>query len=285
MVMPPQHEQQQQHLLHLSDIDRISSSSSSSLSLALSTITNYTISSIFSSHQRRQLEDASLDNQQQQQQQYHDNDDDPSSSTICVIYDKNDFFTVLVQLLLAFMALCSLWYKRLTEIPRRKFHTWMLDVSKQGIGATYAHVLNMLVAATISQNIRGSSGSNNIQSLDDQCAWYGMSYLIDTTVGLVLAIIMLHWLDILANQYQIHALKDSGIYSGPHAHTHWLAQVMAWLLILTIVKLILFVLIWIFSEPLAILGGILFAPLQGSIRFELLFVMILFPGCLNGTLL
>ena len=35
------------------------------------------------------------------------------------------------------------------------------------------------------------------------------------------------------------------------------------------------------SEQLAYVGGILFAPLQRNIRFELLFVMIFFPGFLN----
>ncbi|MEM7234332.1 MAG: hypothetical protein AAF517_19295, partial [Planctomycetota bacterium] len=36
-----------------------------------------------------------------------------------------------------------------------------------------------------------------------------------------------------------------------------------------------------FSDVLAFMGAILFAPLQINIRFELLFVMIFFPGFLN----
>jgi cytoskeletal protein RodZ len=35
------------------------------------------------------------------------------------------------------------------------------------------------------------------------------------------------------------------------------------------------------ADPLAVVGGILFAPLQVNIRLELLFVMIVFPGFLN----
>jgi hypothetical protein len=38
---------------------------------------------------------------------------------------------------------------------------------------------------------------------------------------------------------------------------------------------------WLCSEPLAFFGGLLFAPLQCNIHFELVFVMILFPGLLN----
>jgi len=63
---------------------------------------------------------------------------------VCKVYDSEDFFTIFVQLLLAFFALLSLWFKRQSERPRRKFRTWFLDISKQGLGACYAHVLNMV---------------------------------------------------------------------------------------------------------------------------------------------
>lgn len=72
------------------------------------------------------------------------NQDDSSSAKICKVYDKEDFFTVFVQLLLALFALLSLWFKRQNETPKRKFRTWFLDVSKQGLGACYAHVCNMV---------------------------------------------------------------------------------------------------------------------------------------------
>lgn len=66
------------------------------------------------------------------------------SDGYCKVYDKNDFFTLLVQILLAIAALASLYIKRLRETPRRTFSTWFLDVSKQAVGAAYAHVMNMV---------------------------------------------------------------------------------------------------------------------------------------------
>ena len=73
-------------------------------------------------------------------------DDAVSAETakVCKVYDNEDFFTVFVQMLLALFALLSLWFKRQSEKPRRKFRTWFLDVSKQGLGACYAHVCNMV---------------------------------------------------------------------------------------------------------------------------------------------
>ena len=108
-----------------------------------------------------------------------------------------------------------------------------------------------------------------------------MSYLIDTTMGLLLAIIFLAILDYFANERDWVHLKHSGVYSGPNGLWHWASQVLAWLAILTIVKIFIYLFMWFFSEQLAMFGGWLFKPLQGNIRFELLFVMILFPGLLN----
>ena len=71
------------------------------------------------------------------------------------------------------------------------------------------------------------------------------------------------------------------MYAGPTAFTHWFHQVIAWLLILTVVKIFMYLFMWVFSQPLAWVGQVMFRPLQGNIRFELLFVMILFPGLLN----
>ena len=67
-----------------------------------------------------------------------------AQQAVCKVYDRDDFFTTVVQLVLAFMALASLYLKRMQEVPQRTLKTWALDISKQGIGACYAHVLNMV---------------------------------------------------------------------------------------------------------------------------------------------
>jgi len=195
---------------------------------------------------------------------------------VCKVYDSEDSFTVFVQLLLAFFALMSLWFKRQRETPKRKFRTWFLDCSKQGVGACYAHVCNMVIAAIIVNN-----GDIDNNSLDDQCAWYGMTYLVDTTLGLLLAIWGLKAIDWMANEWDWVSLKHSGVYEGVDGLLHWIHQVVAWLVILTVAKVIIFYFMLFANDALAFFGNILFTPLQGNIRFELLFVMIFFPGVLN----
>mmetsp|Transcript_3548 Transcript_3548/g.9067 ORF Transcript_3548/g.9067 Transcript_3548/m.9067 type:complete len:290 (+) Transcript_3548:476-1345(+) len=202
---------------------------------------------------------------------YADNVDE----TVCQIYSTEDTFTSFVQALLAAFALASLWIKRTQEKPQRKFLTWFLDVSKQAFGACYAHVLNMIISAVIA----GSAGGTH--TLDDECAWYAINYVIDTTLGLVITIVFLDWLERLANHFNWLALKNSGVYVGKEGIIHWVWQMLAWIIILTLVKMIICVFMYVFATPLAYVGAILFEPLQSNIRFELLFVMIFFPGVLN----
>jgi len=194
---------------------------------------------------------------------------------VCQIYSKEDAFTSFVQAMLAAFALASLWVKRLQEKPQRKFLTWFLDVSKQAFGACYAHVLNMIISAVIAGNVRGGI------TLNDECAWYAINYIIDTTLGLVITIVFLDYLERLANHFNWVALKNSGVYVGKEGIYHWVCQMFAWIIILTLVKVIICIFMWVLSEPLAYIGAILFAPFQSNIRFELLFVMIFFPGVLN----
>lgn len=208
---------------------------------------------------------------------YYDGSDDG----VCKVYDSHDIFTFLVQFVLAGAAVASLYIKRLNEHPRRTFVTWFLDVSKQCFGAGYAHVLNMLIAGTIVSNVRtGRDGTANTV-LEDECAWYGMSYLLDTTLGLLLAVLFLQGLERAAHRYHWTALQHSGVYVGSTAIPHWTSQVVAWVAILTIVKLLIYAFIWVCSEPLAYVGYVLFAPFQGYKHLELIFVMILFPGVMN----
>lgn len=197
------------------------------------------------------------------------------NAPVCQIYSSEDAFTSFVQAMLALFALASLWMKRLQEKPRRKFLTWFLDVSKQAFGACYAHVLNMVISSVIAGNVRGE------QTLDDECAWYAINYVIDTTLGLVITIVFLDWLERVANARDWASLKNSGVYVGKEGIVHWAHQMIAWIIILTLVKVVICVFMWITSAPLAWVGGILFEPLQSNIRFELLFVMIFFPGVLN----
>lgn len=104
---------------------------------------------------------------------------------------------------------------------------------------------------------------------------------MDTTLGLLLAIWGLKSIDWIANTYDWASLKHSGVYAGVDGLLHWIHQSLAWLFILTVIKVIIYFFIILTADILAMVGSVIFAPLQGNIRFELIFVMIVFPGLLN----
>merc|ERR1711982_140574 len=78
-----------------------------------------------------------------------------------------------------------------------------------------------------------------------------------------------------------HALTSRGVYTGPYRYCKWIVELTIWMIILTLVKVIICWIMWLTSEELAWFGQVLFEPFQKNIRFELLFVMIVFPGILN----
>jgi hypothetical protein len=162
----------------------------------------------------------------------------------------------------------SIWY-----VLARWWNEYVL-VSCRGMSSETALFLQ-IIASILVENGHGS------QKLNDQCAWYGMIYLVDTTLGLLLAIWGLKGIDWLANKYDWTSLKHSGVYEGVNGLVHWIHQALAWLLILTVIKVIIYYFIVLTADVLAEVGSILFAPLQKNIRFELIFVMIVFPGLLN----
>ena len=108
-----------------------------------------------------------------------------------------------------------------------------------------------------------------------------MTYLVDTTLGLLLAIWGLKAIDWMANEWDWVSLKHSGVYEGINGLLHWIHQVVAWLAILTVAKIIIYYFMLWTADALSFFGSLLFSPLQANIRFELLFVMIFFPGVLN----
>jgi len=207
--------------------------------------------------------------------QYVEYNGNQMNDQICLVYDEEDSFTSFVQLLLAVMALASLYIKRQQEVPRRNFETWFLDISKQGIGAVYAHVLNMAIAKILANNVRGDA------TLDDECAWYAINYIIDTTLGLVLSILFLKLLDWIAECGHCPMLASRGVYTGRYRYFTWFIQLTIWCIILSVVKIVICWFMWLTSSQLAWFGEVLFEPFQRNIRVELLFVMIVFPGILN----
>jgi len=188
-------------------------------------------------------------------------------------------FGVLVQGLL-FLCVCGvLLYKKHREDREGQTRTWnefVLDSSKQIIGAGWIHVLNMMCAKLLGGVKSG-----------DECNWYWVNIMIDTTVGVLVQYLILRgvtWL-IETNCGDAASLYRSGEYRGPNGEfvtECYIRQLIIWLLVVSSMKLIMVLMIITFDTPLQVISGAVLKPFLNSPASKLIVVMVLTPMCMNA---
>ena len=194
---------------------------------------------------------------------------------VCQLID--DAFSILIQCLLGFFALFSLCVKRITERPKRNFKVFVYDVSKQVVGSLYAHGLNILVAINV-------TSLNKNSEYNDQCMWYFVNFMVDVMLGLVLS-----WLLITLVNNTVRKMGLLTLVSGEYnidnkgcLNRQYLFQLLIWICIITVTKIILFFAILIpFSDGLGKMGTAILKPVSNHDETELIVVMILVPLSLN----
>lgn len=83
--------------------------------------------------------------------------------------------SLMVQSLIGFLALCSLFVKRHYEYPKRKMYIFVLDVLKQVCSGFLIHFINVVISIVITAQHK---------KIGDQCATYLTSSILDMTVGI-----------------------------------------------------------------------------------------------------
>lgn len=112
-------------------------------------------------------------------------------------------FALLVQGMLLCLVVLLLILKRVREKPQRPCKVWLMDSSKQGCSATCAHFVGMFVSVQLGK----------LTSADQECGWYIITYLVDTSVGVTCALTLLRVLEGYASMRdeldQIHENKGA----------------------------------------------------------------------------
>jgi len=184
-------------------------------------------------------------------------------------------FALLIQGLLASVCLLTLALKRHSERPQRDLVTWGFDVTKQGCGSSLGHFGNICLSIYVSRTVGGGAESQS------ECAWYLASYLTDCSLGLAMNIGLLQ---IAETILRIHAPSVRlGDYGHPPRISSFYPQLLLWLVIIIVSKVVILTLLIQASQPLdSVLDDLFdrfFRP-TGP-RVELFLVMILIPGFLN----
>ncbi|VDH94441.1 store-operated calcium entry regulator STIMATE-like [Mytilus galloprovincialis] len=137
---------------------------------------------------------------------------------------------LLVQGLLAFLAFSSLIAKRYCEprYERRPWRIWFFDTSKQAFGAFLIHFANVFLA--------------DISKGGDPCTWYVVSFLLDSTIGLVVIYIGLKITQFIVDRYKCESLKF-GEYGSPPKCNAFIGQCGLYILVMIVEKILMTLLI------------------------------------------
>mmetsp|Transcript_2163 Transcript_2163/g.4814 ORF Transcript_2163/g.4814 Transcript_2163/m.4814 type:complete len:276 (-) Transcript_2163:126-953(-) len=199
-------------------------------------------------------------------------------------------FALSVQVLLAVVVLCTLLCKWLNERWRapallgpdrkaRSFLVFAMDSSKQMAGAGWIHMLSLLS----SEMFASAAG--------DQCEWYLINIVLDTTIGCALQYLFLHAASFLLKRacgvLRAQDWTESGHYydstTGQFRPRKYLKQLLLWVaVVVTLMKLTVLLLAYLFRGPLVSLAGLVLRPLSKNAKLELLFVMVGMPSLMNA---
>ncbi|KAI8816916.1 vacuolar membrane protein-domain-containing protein [Fimicolochytrium jonesii] len=184
-----------------------------------------------------------------------------------------DGFAILVQILMASIALSSLIIKRNRETPQRPFKIWALDTSKQAVAAGLVHFANIAIAS-----FTGGESENS----DNPCVWYFLHILLDTTLGVGILALFLRLLHQLADKFHMSDMR-SGYYGYPPRIRAWAKQLLLFLIAWFFVKLTVVAILTLFPFLATVAGWILNPLVSGDTdpRLQVLVVMLIFPLCMN----
>jgi len=183
-------------------------------------------------------------------------------------------FALFIQFILGSLCIGTLVIKRLTETPPRPWNIWFFDALKQGIGATFGHFANIVLSVLLVSNI----DSHPV----DECQWYCLSYLVDSTIGITMNLLLLtafEW--ILRHQPNCSHLKF-GDYGDPPSIRLFVAQLMVWLTIVLFTKIVTYSLQLHYSLQFQALMAYLLSGVSEDPKLELVVVMIIIPMIVNS---
>lgn len=166
--------------------------------------------------------------------------------------------------------------KRLGPDARSK-EEFTLDASKQFASAGWLHCMNLGFASSLNTWMAGG----------DECGWYWINIMVDTTLGTAVAYFLLQ----IANAFLKKKLTPtaaeefrSGEYKvdGIISMRRYMKQLCLWLVVVSFMKISMVLFMFLFSGPLLGIAGFVLAPFLSQPWLKLLVVMIVFPLVMDG---
>jgi STIMATE family len=119
---------------------------------------------------------------------------------------------------------------------------------------------------------------------NNPCLWYFITLILDTTLGILIAYIILKIIENVSKQYGWSKLI-SGNYSEETEEENdlaaWALQLMVWVTIVAVTKGFLLFSTLYFNSFFTQVGKYILDPFQSKPKAELVFVMIIVPTIMN----
>lgn len=161
-------------------------------------------------------------------------------------------------------------------IEARSRGEFVLDASKQVVGAIWLHCMNLGFATGLA-----SSGG-------DECEWYWINIMVDTTLGTLVSYLLLRIaMAFIRKKLTAEEADDfkPGDYKtdlGQIDNTKYWKQLFVWLAVVSCMKILMVVFMFLFSGPLLAIAGVILAPFLTQPWLKLLVVMIVCPLIMDG---
>jgi len=206
----------------------------------------------------------------------------------------------VVQGMLALLTLATLGYKWSTDRSGRNRLQFLMDTFKNCSGAASLHFSNLMFAHFLAPVMKGA----------DECHWYFIEIMIDTTFGVYVEFcLLMRIIDGLSSagftetatelsEHAAHAdtgetaegtdveSNDApGQSSASWADIYWFKyfkQVVVWLLVVTLMKAVMVLIMLVEAPQLTAAAGFVLKPLDGNPRVELIIVMVVTPAIMNS---
>jgi len=192
----------------------------------------------------------------------------------CELLGKWGSFGWWIQGFLAFVSFASLVGKRFTDKVRRPWKVWFFDTSKQGLQCLMVHFLNIMLAR----------GFDSWLGLDaDPCNWYWINLSLDCTIGVLVMYLLLRSAQCAYRSKWVGRpeLARSGDYGNPPVCGIFFRQLLDWLCMAVVQKLLLAIFVVIFGRQLSDISTWLLGWLDSYPKAKLVVVMVLTPLSLN----
>jgi hypothetical protein len=139
------------------------------------------------------------------------------------------------------------------------------------IGSGFGHFANIFLSMFIAGTITDA----------DECQWYCLTYVVDSTLGTFMNILLLRCFERCLLWCPGCTVLRFGDYGTPPQLLIWFPQLVVWMIIVVIAKILTMFLLFQFLAPLDVIISTVFRIFTGYPELELVTVMVIIPTIMN----